>query len=289
MLIQKNAIFSGKVPLKSCPPNTNLLSTSITIVSAHQSLRNLYSLLFIIVVIEVYAGYVFFRSGTIFVEAVEDGNSKAEFFLERGIIGYNLTKEATQPTSAERCRVWVNDQIYLNVRRRSCIRSCPPTLSLARLLLGARWRRIYRTTKRGRSRYRNYCIYSTHWGRQDADECCYTYNGFSFGLYLYYDYVLGDYYYYPFFHFVRFFGDFFLASTPRRGSGHWHPYHPYVDRFNYNKEQVAYDDCCTNVDSTFDSCLLFYSVRPTCTSESWFFPYQWGKFTLFVNVWVTCG
>lgn len=234
--------------------------------------------------------WFFFRSGTIFVDQVEDDNDEAEFFLERGIIGYDLTREAIQLTSAQRCRVWVKEQLYLNIYRRSCTLSCPPTLSLARLWLGAWWGNIYKTVKRGHSLFPNYCIYiSNWWWRRDADECCYTYYGPYFGLYYYYSLFADDYFFNPYFHYFGSFGDFFLTSAPLKGSGYWHPYHPYVDGFNYNKEQVAYDDCCTNVDSTFGSCLLFYSVRPTCTSDSWFFPYRWGKFTLFVNVWVTCG
>jgi hypothetical protein len=45
------------------------------------------------------------------------------------------------------------------------------------------------------------------------------------------------------------------------------------------EEEDAYSDCCTESDSTLESCSKFYSIRPTCRSFSWFFPTTWGKFS----------
>jgi phage-related protein len=44
------------------------------------------------------------------------------------------------------------------------------------------------------------------------------------------------------------------------------------------EEEDAYEHCCTQRDSTLQSCSKFYSIRPTCKSFFWFFPTSWGKF-----------
>ena len=175
---------------------------------------------------------------------------------KRGEIGIDLTRKILRPpTSAERCREWVNQQNYLGIYRRfSCDLGCPPTLRMALRALGGRYYSLRRRYKRNtRSIFgENFCFFSTTWERTDADECCYRYWGFFWG--------------------------WILQSTDTEGSGHWYPSHPLTDFGKYLDDESAYENCCTKSDSTRRSCSEYYSVRPACGLNFWFFPTQWGNF-----------
>ncbi len=182
----------------------------------------------------------------------------------QGQIGIDLRQKAP-PTSAQICRNWVSEQINNGIFRSRCTLNCAPTLSLARFALGARFRSLFKRFKTGFNGLPNYCIFSATWGRTDADECCYTYYGNPF----WYDFSL--YYYF----------NFYLESFPSIGAGYWHAYHPNRNFQKFLEDENAYQTCCTEADSTPQSCAEFYSVRPPCESTFWFFPTQWGKFCLF--------
>ena len=224
--------------------------------------------------------YYYYSSGSVEIEEVDDFIDSDGELKELGKIGIDLRKKVpTPPTSAERCQSWVSRQLYNGIKRRSCRLSCPPTLDLAKFALGARWYRIWQRSKQGNSFLQNYCIFSTSWRRQDADECCYTYYGYSFFQYYYYNPYFFYYYYpYNFRYIYRYYYGFVLNSSPTKGAGHWHPYHPQRNYAKYLEEEDAYEDCCTQRDSTLQSCSKFYSIRPTCKSFFWFFPTSWGKF-----------
>ena len=188
------------------------------------------------------------------VEEVDDyvGN----ILQERGHIGIDLTRKLPRPpTSTEKCHTWVTEQ--LSMRRsqpiRNCRFRCPPTLRLARRALGrGRFRTLAKDYK-WNGRGFNFCFFSATWGRIDADQCCYR-RIFAWDLDI-------------------------LQATRSEGSGHWYPYHPFRDFTKYLEDERAYQDCCSMADSTTQSCAEYYSVRPTCGVNFWFFPTTWGKLT----------
>ena len=192
---------------------------------------------------------------------------------ERGFIGIDLRPKITRPpTSAELCRTWVTEQSRIGRVRSRCRNSCPPTLSLARFALRGRFRALYRREKSKNFFTPNFCIFSATWGRLDADECCYSYFGPPLGYYL--SLIFRSYF------------GFFLQSSPSIGSGRWHPYHPLRNFRLYEEDEDRYRTCCTQADSTAQSCSEFYSIRPVCDSNFWFFPTRWGKL-LAINVLAT--
>lgn len=201
------------------------------------------------------------RSGTVNAEEVDD--EREPNTGNEGEIVLNL-KTAVPPTSAEKCREWVNEQIDLGVRRSFCPSSCAPTLQLELLSLGSNFFTSIRSFKSGLSNNPNYCILKRQWFRTSADECCYTFFGdsFSFRLSIWF----------------RSFNSFWIDEIPlqRSSPGHWHPYHPWFNFFKYQEEESRYQECCRNFDSTQESCSLFYSIRPICNSNFWFFPSIWG-------------
>lgn len=121
--------------------------------------------------------------------------------------------------------------------------------------LGGRFYSLRRIYKRDRGSFfgYNFCIFSTTWGRIDADECCYRYYGFFWG--------------------------WILQSTDTEGSGHWYPYHPWRNFAKFLDDESAYEDCCLQQDSTRQSCSEYYSVRPACGINFWLFPTRWGKYS----------
>ena len=221
-----------------------------------------------------------YSSGSINIEEVDDFIDNDHELKERGKIGIDLGKKVqVPPTSAERCQSWISQQLYNGITRKSCPFSCPPSLGLAKFASGAHWYGTVQRSKQGNSIFPNYYIFSPSRGREEADEWCYTYYGFSLYQYYYYDLIFGGFNFYPNFLYNRNYKGFVLNSSPTKGAGHWHPYHPQRNYAKYLEEEYAYEDCCTQPDSTMKSCSKFYSIRPTCKSLFWFFPTTWGKFS----------
>lgn len=187
---------------------------------------------------------------------------------KRGEIAFDLSLKITEAplTSAERCRRWVNEQVAENIRRGSCSTSCAPNLQLAFLSLGSKFITNYRRFKAGLStELENLCIFSDQISTgNSADECCYRFLGDKFS----YDqsFITNQY------------QSFFLSSSSliNAGPGHWHQFHPRHDFMKFQEEENHYQECCTNISSTQESCSLFYSVRPICNDEFWTFPTTWG-------------
>lgn len=193
--------------------------------------------------------YLCFRSGTVFVEEVDDFISPT--LNKRGEIGINLSEETSI------CIAWINKQIRSGPGRLSCRTPCAPTYGLARRRLRAtgRWRSLFKRRKLMFGGLRSRCVMSNYRTSDTTEvECCY----------------------FPF-------RPRYLLNVREIGSGRVHAHHP--ERFGerdaetelYEEEEDAYNDCCFGpISST--TCPLFYSFRPPCGSAGWVSGGKtWGK------------
>ena len=131
------------------------------------------------------------------------------------------------------CRKWVNQQYCGNDGGElRCPLPCPPTFVLLEQV--ARGDLIYRY-----ERYKDgsRCVFNTESRSSTAFECCYR-----SGV---------------------------LVDTPEPGAGRAHRYHPRRNRTGFEVEEAAYRACCDSLESSSESCQLFYSLRPPCRSNRW--------------------
>ncbi|XP_046852402.1 uncharacterized protein LOC124445696 isoform X2 [Xenia sp. Carnegie-2017] len=209
----------------------------------------------------------FRTSGTVNAETVDDYMNPTTG--KRGEIAFDLSLKITEAplTSAETCRRWVNEQVAENIRRGNCSTPCAPNLQLAFLSLGSKFITNYRRFKAGLStELENFCIFSDQISTgNSADECCYRFLGNKSSYEQ--SFITNQY------------QSFFLSTSSliNAGPGHWHQFHPRHDFMKFQEEENRYQECCTNISSTQESCSLFYSVRPICNDSLWTFPTTWGS------------
>ena len=116
---------------------------------------------------------------------------------------------------------------------------CAPTYELAKRTLKAAgwWKILYKRRKLISQQAKSRCVFSWR-GRFPYVECCYD----------------------------RRFG--YLINSPGPGTGRSHAYHPKRNFNLFQEEENAYEDCCFGPARHF-TCPLFYSLRPTCSSDNW--------------------
>ena len=133
------------------------------------------------------------------------------------------------------CSRWINQQYRSGGGGQlRCPLPCPPSFQILDEVSFGYWQGEYQRLKHG-----SFCVFGTARFASEAIECCY--NVFSG----------------------------FLVDTPGPGAGRAHTYHPDEDREGFEEEEAAYRACCDSLQSSSESCQLFYSLRPPCQSNDW--------------------
>ena len=130
------------------------------------------------------------------------------------------------------CNKWLNEQCREGRGALQCPLPCPPTYRKLRVTVGFDLRYRYRRDKDGSD-----CVFSTAFRVTPPYECCY-------------DKVSGS-----------------LVHSRRPGASRAHMFHPRLNPANFFEEEAVYRSCC--LESTDESCELFYSLRPPCRSRRW--------------------
>ena len=134
------------------------------------------------------------------------------------------------------CKKWLSKEFSLG--KLECREPCGPTYNQSRSVVESQsprwWEDLYKRSKPSNSE----CVFSAHW-RSPHFECCYdTYLGYL------------------------------ITTGPSAGRSHrYHPDENFGDRRNFDEEEAAYNDCCS--DSNSFLCSQFQFLRPVCDSSNW--------------------
>lgn len=190
---------------------------------------------------------ILFRSGTVNVEEIDD--TTGPVLGERGLIGINLREEDSF-TEFDLCEQWVNRQLVpqLGRGRVECSLPCAPTLTIAR-----REVEIHGGFANEQLNFFNdTCLTSESLIASGALICCYSRS------------------------------DDRLIDHAQLGAGRSLPAEAASNRTIREEEDEAYENCCLSETANTESCDLFSSVRPVCTSSGWQNSRRrrWGKSSL---------
>ena len=135
------------------------------------------------------------------------------------------------------CKKWLSKEFILG--RLECRLPCGPTYNQSRSVVESQsqrlWENLYKRFKSSNAE----CVFSVYW-RSPHIECCY-------------DTSLG----------------YLITTGPSAGRSH--RYHPNdgssTNRRNFDEEEAAYNDCCSDLNSFL--CNQFQFLRPVCDSSNW--------------------